>query len=82
MQRILLVVQSGHAPRASSASLPCTTVAVRRGAGAKKDSVRFCAIPPWITPGSFISHLVSVFERSMYAGHEAVIHIEMCTASK
>ena len=42
-----------------SASLPCTTVAVHRGAGAKKDSMRFCAIPLWITAGSFISHLVS-----------------------
>ena len=38
------------------ASLPCTIVAVRRGAGAKKDSMRFCAIPLWITTGSFISH--------------------------
>ena len=35
------------------------TVAVRRGAGAKKDSMRFCAIPLWINTGSFISHLVS-----------------------
>ena len=42
-----------------SASLPCITVVVRRGAGAKKDSMCFCAIPLWITAGSFISLLVS-----------------------
>ena len=41
-----------------SASLPCITVAVRRGAGAKKDSMRFRAILLWITAGSSISHLV------------------------
>ena len=39
-----------------SASLPCTTVAVRRRAGAKKDSMRFCAVPLWITAGSFMSY--------------------------
>ena len=62
------VMQSGHAPRARRASLPCTTVAVHRGAGAKKDSMHFCAIPLWITTGSFISRLVSETHRRTFLG--------------
>ena len=50
------VVQSGERQEPGSASLPCTTVAVRRRAGVEERLERFCAIPLWITAGSFISH--------------------------
>ena len=58
----------GMCQEPGSASLPCTTVAVGRVAGAKKDSMRFCAIPLWTTAGSFISHFVSESQWHQFVG--------------
>lgn len=58
----------GMCQEPGSASLPCTTVAVRRGAGTKKDSMRFCAIPLWTTAGCFISHFVSETHWHQFVG--------------